>query len=697
MAIHWQIPFISLRTGIIYTINVYDASYDDDPITLSGGGTPIVTQEDNDEDFFCNIRTQSGALRLLDTGKDANGNSLGADWWKMFVPDSDTDRPLTITHMEPNPDAEQEGEPEEIEVTDWQGFIQAQNAGFTLYGDPQEKEFPIQCALTVLEGSDIDYAHKEIENFAYILRECLNEIDKLSGGTVSGQSVTANGAIHINSIYIQGGTDARIWLLKRVDRQNFVSKTEDGIEARYTLFEVLQDMCRYWGWTARTHRDTLYLTRADDSDRTTFTVLTREQLATLAGGTDAGTTDTFDTIALSGDLFVNMNNIDYRQRGHNKAMVKADCNAPQNDLIVEMDEQLKKLMAAQGWEGGAYTKDGVTITYTTDLLTFSLPFLAGSCRSGYAAFAIGTLTSTTNQSDGDMNMVRIKKSFSTVNAAAYAQFTSVYHHCFADGFLIMHAKTYRRTEIFEDAETGISSGIGRKHMYMKLGIGKTRATAVWYNGNTWSSTESAFKATIGNTGDNLYAKSISGNFRRVSIPTPDAEGLLFVELLGSDDLDKIDNERSFELDGFCIEYFKSVTGVNRATEKPDLPNEMEYTSRNQNNVRSDWNADCIFASNKDSAYGYGLLINTDGTFVSEIAYNSVNYHPEQHLANRVTNYWNTARRMVDVEMRSDNADVQAIDPSKKVTLDSTTFYPIAISRDWRDDISEITMLELPTE
>jgi hypothetical protein len=47
-------------------------------------------------------------------------------------------------------------------------------------------------------------------------------------------------------------------------------------------------------------------------------------------------------------------------------------------------------------------------------------------------------------------------------------------------------------------------------------------------------------------------------------------------------------------------------------------------------------------------------------------------------------------------MRSDDVNVSAISPEKKVTLDSTTFYPIAISRDWRDDITDITMLELPT-
>jgi hypothetical protein len=47
-------------------------------------------------------------------------------------------------------------------------------------------------------------------------------------------------------------------------------------------------------------------------------------------------------------------------------------------------------------------------------------------------------------------------------------------------------------------------------------------------------------------------------------------------------------------------------------------------------------------------------------------------------------------------MMSNVGNVPQINPQKQVTLDSTTFYPIAISREWRDDVTELTMLELPT-
>ena len=89
MAIHWQIHFKSLRVGALATVNIYDADYTGDPIPLKGGAEPFVTQEDDDEDIFTPVRTQSGYIRIVDDGKDANGNAFN---WKDLVPSTDVDR-----------------------------------------------------------------------------------------------------------------------------------------------------------------------------------------------------------------------------------------------------------------------------------------------------------------------------------------------------------------------------------------------------------------------------------------------------------------------------------------------------------------------------------------------------------------------------------------------------------------------------
>ena len=71
MAIHWQIHFKSLRAGTDYTVHIYDANYSDTPIQLKGGAEPFVTQEDDDEDMFTPVRTQSGYIPIVDDGSTA--------------------------------------------------------------------------------------------------------------------------------------------------------------------------------------------------------------------------------------------------------------------------------------------------------------------------------------------------------------------------------------------------------------------------------------------------------------------------------------------------------------------------------------------------------------------------------------------------------------------------------------------------
>jgi hypothetical protein len=153
MAIHWTIPFKSLRSGTLFTVNIHDASYSGNSIPLKGAAQPFTTEESQEEDQFMPIRTQSGYIRIFDNGKDASGNAFN---WKSLLPETDTDRPVTLTDGGGN--------------IVWQGFMQAQNFSGALYGNPQEREFPVQCSLTVCQGADINFQEKSIHNFAYLLK-----------------------------------------------------------------------------------------------------------------------------------------------------------------------------------------------------------------------------------------------------------------------------------------------------------------------------------------------------------------------------------------------------------------------------------------------------------------------------------------------------------------------------------------------
>ena len=88
-------------------------------------------------------------------------------------------------------------------------------------------------------------------------------------------------------------------------------------------------------------------------------------------------------------------------------------------------------------------------------------------------------------------------------------------------------------------------------------------------------------------------------------------------------------------------------------------------------------------------------MNIDGSYLIGADFGGTDpERPEQHLANRVTSYWASSKRGASTEMRSDSQKVSGITPRHKVTLDGTTFYPISISHNWRDDVTALNLIEL---
>lgn len=660
MANNYTITFKSLRAGTVYTVNIGGGT--GTAIPLKGGAQPFYTQEDESEDMYTPIRTQSGYIRIVDDGLDANGDAFD---WKDLIPATDTARPVTLTAGG---------------STLWQGFMQAQDFGSQLYGNPQQREFPIQCVLTVTDATDINYQQVAIQNFAYLL---LQIVDSIPSG------------YRPQNFYIQGGSDAQQWLLKCIDWQNFVNEDSDGnLSARFNMYECLEDMCRFWGWTARTHGTTMYLTAADDSVETTWLKLTYAQLGTMAGGTVAGSTESFASVSLTGDIFASDNNDDVLQRGYRKAIVTGNGNTANDAVMQAFPPSVEKQMV----NGGNY-RDG-NVMYTNDLTSFTTPMLVGSCVSGSASFnkmGVGSVgnfggssVSASATSWKEYNVIKIKDDYD--GSTAFASFETVYHHSFYDntvasggfdtGGLYLNFDIFRNGERFEDAD---SQGVGTKHVYVRVGIGASRASALWYSGSTWSSSPSNISIRVGDTQSRTQMLTINTNHTNM-------KGVLFVDFMGSDDMTAINGKRRFEIVNFSVE-FKRRT-YSWLFDTSTRQGNREYISTTANKVNAELDVNCVYASENELEFGYGVLMNADGSWMTGYNYNgsSTAMHPEQYLANRVTAYWATSKRRIRTDIVSSAAS--SVTPKSKVTLDSTTSYPISISHEWRDDITTLTLLEL---
>ena len=664
MAKNYSITFKSLRAGTTYVVNIGGGT--GTAVALKGAASPFVTQEDDDEDMFKPVRTQTGYVRIIDDGLAADG--VTAFDWKDLIPETDTSRPVTLTRSTGQTD-----------VMMWQGFMQAQDFGSVLYGNPQEREFPVQCVLSVTQGFDINYQHTEIENFAYLLLQIVDSIPS---------------AQRPYNFVIQGGADAQDWLLKRIDWQNFVSVDADGLTARYTMYQCLEDMCLFWGWTARVCGTTMYLTCADDQSEQTFLTLDRSELSQLAVGDTAGTTTgTFNEITLSGDIFVNTDNEWSLQRGYNKATVQADGNVADSTIMQAFPDSVVKTMSTSGTYTEQYTD--CYAVFSQNIYSFSSSFLTGECpNSSYAAFCLMKVKTGLSDTGQDYNDIRIADPNGGANRLA--SFETVYQHSFYDnttpnggfdyGGILINFDVYRKGKRFEDYD---GNGTGRKHVLIRVGIGVDRQNALWYNGSTWSSTAASISVRVGGQ----QGKSgIEINTNNVNM-----DGKLFVDFMGSTDMPEESSKRAFEVVGFSVEFRRRTYSF--LFDKQEGVSSQKYVSKNNSKSSDEFNTDCIYASGNNMLFGYGVVLEADGKWMGQLTYGSTQQWVEQHLADRVALFWQRSRRRLHTELRANVAIVNTtlirdITPQYLVTMDGVECYPISISHDWHDDIVQLALLDV---
>ena len=682
MANNYTITFKSLRAGIVYTVSVGGGT--GTAIALKGGSQPFTTQEDTDEDIFTPIRTQSGYLRIVDDGKDANGNTLSADWWKDLIPATDTSRPVTLSHVENN-----------TTIIDWQGFMQAQTFSGELYGNPQEREFPVQCVLKCLAKFDIPTNETALRNFAYLLQLFIN---------TSG--------ITINNIIVQGGSDAQQWMLALVDWRNFMNTGKQNYTPKYKFYDILEDICRFWGWTCRTYRQDLYLTMADDADEQSYLTLTMAQLATMAGGTAAGTvTSTIPSVTLTGDIFASRNNDDIQVLGYSKATVKADSNK-ETTIFEFAPQSVVDTMEANGYTWVTDEDDYGYFT-TQEIGSFTSNSLIGGSSSN-GAYARRQIFGKDNNGEPTIADEMLFKTWGNINmngstdfenwtfGTPYITLETVFQTAFSSGTLKLTGTPFNKSEqiMFDGAPRAFMACIG---------IGQSRATAKWLHANgfqmEWISQKKMVCLSLAMAPNLWICRPVQqlGSIYLIlditgEIPVADdLYGYLYIDIFGTMDITgiRITDNGVWQLANLKCEYTRekiTVTSHGAYKITKDRNVQKEYSAENQNASNNKWNADCIFASDNDMEYGYGLMLKGNGEYLKTAPFGGVQAIPEQHLANRVAAYGATSKQQFSIEVRSNV--VPEITPIHKVNFTSVNCHPVSISHQWRDDITQLLMIQL---
>ena len=670
MAKNYSITFKSLRAGTVYTLNIGGGT--GNAVPLKGGAQPFVTQEDDSDDQFAPIRTQSGYIRIVDDGLDANGNAFD---WKDLIPQTNTSRPVTLTAGS---------------TIVWQGFMQSQNFSGILYGNPQEREFPVHCVLSALNGVDIPTVVPQnlqmILNFGSLLGYIFGNVATLSGNTL------ANG-----EFVFQCAARAQTILGAKIDWSNFLTTDEEGNSAaNYTLYQILEDFCRFWGYTVRTYRRDIIFTCADDTTQTTGIRFASESaLASISGST---LSSMYTTVSIP-DSFVDADNDDTVILGPGKAEVKADTNS-QKEVVEFAPYEVEKTMEDGGYTWVSGGEDLVGYFTTPYITQFDCPTLTGTGK-----FCRRQIYSTQDQTGGtetDLICFTGYEGSTVIN-----KMQTKVPRSYGGGSIKMNCQCFHEAEAL--------SPNSLDNVKMQLGIGMDRASAKWfycYVGLGEYAINSGWKTAAENGGvipsfrQHLGAQmgpliiTINGWKSFPAIPVADnLYGYLFIEFYGcSEDF----GFGEFEIGKFSVEFSRektelptSITDSGRARTMADKrKSTIRYAATNDNGNLDKWNADCIFATDNNAEYGYGLLMTAEGGYFGKMTYGLVQKFPEQHLCDRVAAYYATAKRMVTGSLDSNAQAIASISPRNMATLDNATFHPIGISHDWRDDKTILTLLQM---
>ena len=234
--VHWRVPFVSLA-GRAYNADIYEYGYNGNIVTLKGAPQPFVTQENNDDDIFTPVRTQTGYLRVVLT---ADQSSL----LEQIIPANNTEKMVKLTHTENN-----------ATVVDWQGFMQTRVFSQPWEGTAHMVEFPLNSMLASLE-------HKRVPT------------SLANSGTVRSLGVITT-ALESLGTDLMGGLDniddnEGAWMTALIDWNAFFSadtEQEEGYKMQtqfgISYLEAVERVCETFGVIAREHGNRLILSQYD--------------------------------------------------------------------------------------------------------------------------------------------------------------------------------------------------------------------------------------------------------------------------------------------------------------------------------------------------------------------------------------------------------------------------------------------------
>ena len=702
----YKIPFKSFK-DTSYVLEIGSGTL----TALTGGVDTFVTSEDADTDFFKPVRTQSGTFRYVGSG------SGDRSVWLAMIP---TDALSIPVKLKVGSDVK------------WQGYIQPEvyHNDYPANGSVQEHEFSVQCPLSVLDTIDIN---TEVNSHPVVTIGQLLHIhifSKLTGTT-------------IERYYFQGNKDiVSSRLNTRVMWANFVETVEEGgdsasggysttkIVAKYTCLQVLEEVCKLFGYTCRMHGTRVYFTMPVDNEQG-FSYFNADQMISTA--TSRGTNEPRGSFSITNAMFCDNDNHEQVLPGIGKVTVRSDINEIGNLIEVPYDELFDKynlgtnetiVRSVDWYEREIYAtikqpqSAGSTLVYENDEVSLSV-YMANKptdqnnsgYQKKYARFLVyddgdvGTPIPESKQSFAWKKCIELFHSsdYTGSNTQDMFKITSKQIFVISNGILYINFKC-DEVSAWIIGKTDIDYGqiMPRIACRLKISDGTVNGTKYW-NGSAWVSNETTFSMLFTASG----AKS---NRQYVTDPQYNGYGIPVNNTMrGTIEFAVKDVPAWRELsmasntfNGFCS-LMDFEIGFVRGVIEDTKHHGNEFTATG-GNFSQEYNVDLIFASDvvygptnyqRHMPAGLGYILNSNDqpeATVAGMGSQGAGVIPEKELARVIAKYGETTHRLVDINLFTDL--VGNVVPTAMSTGLESNMFPLAIGHNWRDDVTTLTLIKL---
>jgi hypothetical protein len=513
--------------------------------------------------------------------------------------------------------------------------------------------------------------------------------------------------------------------------QNFVEVDSTGaVRAKYNCMQVLEEVCKLFGYTCRMNGSYIYFTMPVLETGQSDVGFTYYPSLTSVDGRTHYNSGEFN---LTDGMFCNMNNHEEVLPGIGTVTVRSNINKLDNLIEIPYEELFDKYNTGQSntivrsvdyYEHDVYNliripdEPNAPMTYEDDTvsLTCYMESVPGTGHSGgngkrYCRFfvyddddvgAVGGSVPLSKENYSWRKCIEMFKSYNYSGSASSIMFkiTSKQAFVLSDGMLYINFKCHQVSAWLEKTP----SQYPKPHGICKIKIGNK-----YWNGSSWTTTDSTFDLPFTSEG----AKSNRSSYGGISAPQYNGFGIPITNTMRGLMEFTVCDVATFS--AFYPGVFPDVDNINGFMPMMDFEigfvrGTIEDTKHQGNeyvlaggSFREEYNVDLIFAC--DVAYGpsgytrhmpAGLGYILDGSTEKPVAtiqsVGGSQVIAEQKLAQLIALYGNHTHRLVEMDVYTNL--VGSVVPTALSTGLETGLFPLAISHDWREDITTLTLIEL---